>query len=103
IFNKGAVMVLPSGVNKGTGLRAGLGTLGLSEHAVVGIGDAENDHSLLKVAGLGVAVANAIPALKDRADLVVQKDHGAGVVEVMERMLANDLSDVTLKPRETGA
>lgn len=103
IFNKGAVMVLPSGVNKGTGLRAALGTLGLSEHAVVGVGDAENDHSLLKVAGLGVAVANAIPALKDRADLVVQKDHGAGVVEVIERMLANDLSDVTLKARETGA
>lgn len=103
IFNKGAVMVLPSGVNKGTGLRAALGTLGLSEHDIVGVGDAENDHSLLKVAGIGVAVANALPALKDRADLVVQKDHGAGVVELMERMMANDLADVTPKPREIGA
>ena len=103
IFNKGAVMVLPSGVNKGTGLRAALGTLGLSEHSVVGVGDAENDHSLLGTSGFGVAVANALPALKDRADLVTQRDHGAGVVELMERILASDLADVTPRPRETRA
>ena len=47
IFNKGAVMVLPSGVNKATGLAAALAELGLSPHNVVGVGDAENDHALL--------------------------------------------------------
>src|SRR5688572_9915111 len=45
IFNKGAVMVLPSGVNKETGMRAALTELGLSVHNVVGAGDAENDHA----------------------------------------------------------
>ncbi|HEY6403191.1 MAG TPA: HAD hydrolase family protein, partial [Blastocatellia bacterium] len=39
IFNKGAVMVLPSGVNKATGLKAALDDLGLSPHNAVGIGD----------------------------------------------------------------
>jgi hydroxymethylpyrimidine pyrophosphatase-like HAD family hydrolase len=45
IFNKGAVMVLPSGVNKATGLERALGELGLSPRNAVGVGDAENDHA----------------------------------------------------------
>src|SRR6185369_9177794 len=49
IFNKGAVMVLPSGVNKATGLLQALGELNLSPHNVVGVGDAENDHAFLAV------------------------------------------------------
>ena len=62
IFNRDAVMVLPSGVNKGTGLRAALEELGLSLHNVVGIGDAENDHGFLDLCECAVAVANALPA-----------------------------------------
>ena len=99
IFNKGAVMVLPSGVNKGTGLRACLADLGLSEAAVVGVGDAENDHSFLNLCGASAAVANALPALKARANLVTRADHGAGVVEVIDRVLANELVDVLRVPQ----
>ena len=44
-FNKGAVMVLPAGVNKASGLAAAIGELGLSPLKVVGVGDAENDHA----------------------------------------------------------
>ncbi len=82
IFNKGAVMVLPSGINKASGLKAALNELSLSFHNVVGIGDAENDHAFLAVCECGVAVANALPSLKDRADIVTAGDHGAGVVEI---------------------
>ena len=64
IFNKGAVMVLPSGVNKATGLVAALADLGLSPHNVIGVGDAENDHALLRACGVGAAVANALPMFK---------------------------------------
>ena len=64
IFNKGAVMVLPTGVNKATGLDAALQGLGLSRHNVVAVGDAENDHALLAAREFGVAVANALPSLK---------------------------------------
>src|SRR5205085_5729096 len=79
IFNKDAVMVLPSGVNKATGLVAALPELGLSPHNVVGVGDAENDHAFLKVCECSAAVANALPAVKDTADVVARHDHGAGV------------------------
>jgi len=53
VFNKGAVMVLPSGVSKATGLRAALAELDLSPRNVVGVGDAENDHAFLALCECG--------------------------------------------------
>jgi HAD superfamily hydrolase (TIGR01484 family) len=97
IFNKGAVMVLPSGINKATGLTAALAELGLSPHNAVGIGDAENDHAFLAACECAVAVANALPALKERADLVTAGDHGRGVIELIDRLLADDLADLAPK------
>jgi HAD superfamily hydrolase (TIGR01484 family) len=94
IFNKGAVMVLPTGVNKATGLSESLKELGLSAHNVVAVGDAENDHALITKAELGVAVANALPSLKSHADFVTAADHGAGVSQLIDRMVANDLADI---------
>jgi len=91
IFNKGAVMVLPTGVNKGTGLAAALGEMKFSAHNVVGIGDAENDHSFLSMCECSVAVANALPVLKEQADYTTKADHGDGVVELIEQLLADDL------------
>lgn len=97
IFNKDAVMILPSGVNKMTGLCAALADLKLSPHNVVGVGDAENDHAFLDSCECAVAVANAIPSLKEKADLVTERARGAGVAELAERLIENDLSDVALK------
>lgn len=94
IFNKGAVMVLPAGVTKATGLAAALRDLGLSPHNVVAVGDAENDHHLLAFCECGVAVANAVPSLRERADWVSAADHGAGVAELIERLIASDLAEI---------
>jgi HAD superfamily hydrolase (TIGR01484 family) len=94
IFNKDAVMVLPSNCNKATGLTAALDRMGLSPHEVVGVGDAENDHAFLSLCECGAAVDNALPAVKDRADIVLTHGHGAGVTQLIERMLADDLKDL---------
>jgi hydroxymethylpyrimidine pyrophosphatase-like HAD family hydrolase len=93
IFNKGAVMVLPSGVNKATGLAAALEELKLSPHNAVGVGDAENDHAFLSACECSVAVANALDAVKERAHWVTERDHGAGVRELVQA-LEEDLSAV---------
>ena len=93
-FNKGAVMVLPSGVNKATGLTAALLELKLSPHNAVGVGDAENDHAFLTICECSVAVSNALPALKKRADLVTVGDHGDGVIELVEMLIRDDLEQV---------
>lgn len=91
IGNRGAVMVLPAGVNKGTGLDHALRKLGLSRHEVVGIGDAENDHSFLERCEAAVAVANALPALKETAAIVTTRENGDGVVELVDELVADDL------------
>jgi HAD superfamily hydrolase (TIGR01484 family) len=90
IFNKGSVMILPSGVNKATGLKRALKVMGIQPKDVVGVGDAENDHALLDFCGLSAAVANALPALKERASIVLSNTHGAGVAELIERFLVSD-------------
>jgi phosphoglycolate phosphatase (TIGR01487 family) len=94
IFNKGAVMVLPSGVNKGTGLRAALDEMGLSPRNVVGIGDAENDHAFLQLCECSAAVANALPSLKERADVLTRESNGSGVAELIDAILRDELSSV---------
>ena len=91
IFNKGSVMALPSGVTKATGLDPALAELEVAAAKTVGIGDAENDHAFLRYCGLGVAVANALPSLKTTADLVTSGARGAGVIEIIDRVLLDDL------------
>jgi len=97
IFNKGAVMLLPSGINKAVGLKAALDELGLSVHNTVAVGDAENDHALLAACEAGVAVSNALPTLKEHADLVTESARGAGVIELCDRLLASDLRELEPK------
>jgi hypothetical protein len=94
IFNKGAVMVLPSGVNKATGLKAALDEMRLSPHNAVGVGDAENDHTFFSLCECSVAVANALPSVKEQADWVTRGDHGAGVIELCEALLRADLREI---------
>ncbi len=99
IFNKDAVMVLPSGVNKASGLQVALNELRLLPHNTVGVGDAENDRTFLGMCERGVAVANALPALRERADHVTAGSHGAGVEELIEKLLSEDLA--SFAPRLT--
>lgn len=91
IFNKGAVMILPAGVNKATGLVAALDELNMSPHNAVGVGDAENDHAFLSICECAVAVCNALPALKEKADFVTALGHGEGVTQLIAEMLEDDL------------
>lgn len=88
ITNKGAVMVLPNGVNKASGLIAALNEMDLRFDEVIGVGDAENDYVFLELCGLSVAVANAVPQLKQLAHIVTTSDHGGGVIEIIDDLLA---------------
>jgi hydroxymethylpyrimidine pyrophosphatase-like HAD family hydrolase len=99
IFNKGAVMVLPSGINKASGLTAALGQFDFTADRIIGCGDAENDHAFLALCGCGVAVANALPMLKRAADVVTKGARGAGVAEIIDQILAGGEAAL-LKARE---
>jgi hydroxymethylpyrimidine pyrophosphatase-like HAD family hydrolase len=91
IFNKGSVMALPADVTKATGLTRALAALDVPPERAVGVGDAENDQAFLRICGLAAAVDNALPAVKDIAHIVTLGSRGAGVTELIERLLAGDL------------
>lgn len=79
--------ILPPGASKGAGLRRLLDDLGVSPEHVLAIGDGENDIEMLQMAGIGVAVGNAMPQAKAAADYVVASNDADGVVEAVERFV----------------
>lgn len=91
-FNKGAVMILPAGVTKRSGLLAALDEMQMPAHQVVGVGDAENDYAFLSACGYAVSVQNALSSLKERSDWITSAPRGAGVAELIDRMIRGDLT-----------
>ncbi len=91
VFNKNAVMVLRTGVNKASGLSIALRRLGLSFHEVVGVGDGENDQSFLERCECSVAVSNSASSILELADVTTKGAAGKGVAELVDELIANDL------------
>lgn len=87
VLNKGALMVLPHDVDKTTGLTIALRELGISAADTVAVGDAENDHAFLAFCGYSAAVANALDFLKKQVHYVASATHGAGVEELIDKLL----------------
>ncbi|GAB4471315.1 MAG: Cof-type HAD-IIB family hydrolase [Anaerolineae bacterium] len=83
----GVLEVLPPGASKGEGVRWLLDHLGVSPQHVLAIGDAENDVEMLRLAGIGAAVANARPEAKAAADVVVASNDQDGVADALERFV----------------
>jgi len=102
IFNKGSVMALPSDVTKATGLAPALAALGITAADTIGVGDAENDQAFLRMCGLAVAVDNALPSVKEIAHVVTAGARGAGVAELIRRLLNGEfdrrISDARATP-----
>ncbi len=96
-FNRNAVLVLPPGINKASGLQVALEGLGISPHNVVGVGNAENDHIFLSYCKCSAAVANATNLVKNDADWVLEGAEAEGVCELIEQLVDNDLQKLRLE------
>ena len=98
ICNGDSAMVLPSGIDKMTGLQIALEELGLTAQEVVGIGNGENDHAFLDQCGFSAAVANSVATLKASARMVTDGERGEGVVEIAEMLIGGRLGTRTPDP-----
>jgi hydroxymethylpyrimidine pyrophosphatase-like HAD family hydrolase len=87
-FNGGRVMASPQGVSKATGLKAALDTLRLSPRNTLAIGDRENDHELLRLAEVGVAVEWGSPGLRAVADIVLPGTGPPAVAQYLRSVAA---------------
>jgi hydroxymethylpyrimidine pyrophosphatase-like HAD family hydrolase len=86
-FNRSRVMLLPQGISKATGLREALGTLRLSLHNCIGIGDAENDYQLLNACEIGVAVGWGSKSLREVADEVLPGKGPEAVADYIRKVI----------------
>jgi phosphoglycolate phosphatase (TIGR01487 family) len=87
-LNRDDVMIMPKGVDKGSGIAKAAEIYGINQENLACIGDAENDLAMFGVAGVKVAVANAVDALKDEADIVCSEPYGDGVKEFVRSLAA---------------
>jgi hydroxymethylpyrimidine pyrophosphatase-like HAD family hydrolase len=95
VHNRNELMIVPPGVTKATGLKAILKELKIRPEQVVGIGDAENDQPMLDQCGLAVAVHNAEPQVKQKSQMVMNRNNGKGVAELIDWLLDDERRPAT--------
>ncbi len=78
------------GVSKGAALKTLAARLGIPREQVVAIGDHENDLQMIAWAGLGLAMGNAIPAVREAADAIIPTVEEAGVAWAIKRYLLSE-------------
>ena len=76
--------ILDKRVNKGTGVKSLADALGIKPEEIMAIGDQENDIAMIEFAGVGVAMDNAIPAVKEAANFITKSNLEDGVAFAIE-------------------
>jgi hydroxymethylpyrimidine pyrophosphatase-like HAD family hydrolase len=99
VYNRSALMLLPAGVSKGTGVLNALRFLGLSFHDVLAFGDAENDLPFFEVCGWRACPADGMAALKERADWIFPGENGAAVAAAVVGPVLQGLLPVQFSAR----
>lgn len=82
-WGEGVVDFLPDGGGKEQGILAICSAIGITPAEVIAFGDAENDISMLQLAGIGVAMGNAGPAAKEAADYVTEPIDEDGIYNAL--------------------
>lgn len=90
-----SVEIVNRNATKEQGVRFLSGYLGIPMKEIMAVGDHKNDCEMLKAAGIGVAVSNAIPDAKESADYVALKDHLEGVIEAVQRFCEIDIGEAS--------
>lgn len=80
--------VVKKGVSKGNIMEETAKKAGVPIHLVIAVGDSDNDISMIKKAGLGIAVANAEPEVKEIADFVTEnRCEEDAIAEIIEKFI----------------
>ena len=80
--------LVPPGIDKARSLAVLLEKLNMKKEEMVAIGDGYNDLSMIKFAGLGVAMGNAQEPVKKAADYITLSNDEDGVAVVVERFFS---------------
>ncbi|MGH4139691.1 Cof-type HAD-IIB family hydrolase [Clostridium sp.] len=83
------VEVMKKNISKRTGLEKIARELKIKPNEIICIGDSGNDKEMIQYAGLGVAMGNAFPEIKEIADYVTYSNEDNGVAHVIEKFILN--------------
>jgi hydroxymethylpyrimidine pyrophosphatase-like HAD family hydrolase len=100
VYNRAALMALPAGIAKGSGVEQVLRAFGLSFHDVLALGDAENDLDLFAACGWAGCPASAVPELQRAADWIFPGEDGAAVAQAIVGPILNGLLPLDRSPRQ---
>lgn len=93
LTNQHFLDAVPSGVDKGSSLDFLLKDQGILRSELIAVGDSYNDLSMIQLAGMGVAMANATEAVKRSADYVTTSNNDGGILHLLNKFI--------LHPEET--
>jgi hypothetical protein len=79
--------IMPLNIDKAHSLSKLLSTIGISADSMICCGDGFNDLSMIEYAGLGVAMANAQPVIKDVADFITKSNDEDGILHVINTFM----------------
>jgi hypothetical protein len=99
VYNRGALMLLPAGISKGTGVRQVIRGLGLSFHDVLALGDAENDREFFGACGWTACPGDAVALLRDQADWVFPGENGSSIARAITGPILSGKLPLHLSPR----
>lgn len=80
--------IAPAGITKWSGLEQLAASLGIATADICAVGDDVNDLPMIQAAGLGVAMGNAAPRVREAADLVAGSNDDDGLAHLIEQLLA---------------
>lgn len=81
-------------VNKGNGVKTLAENLGIKPEEIICVGDAGNDIHMLEYAGLGVAMGNAFPEVKEIANYITKTNEEHGVAHVINKFILSDKKSI---------
>ncbi|MDF2607643.1 MAG: Cof-type family hydrolase [Bacillales bacterium] len=83
------IEIIKTGINKAYGLKIVADHLGVEHNNIIAFGDEDNDLEMIKFAGIGVAMGNAIPELKSCADIITKTNNEDGIANALEEIFEN--------------
>ena len=79
--------IMPKNIDKAQSLQKLLNSIGLTANEMICCGDGFNDLSMIEYAGLGVAMENAQPIIKETADFITRSNDEDGVLHVIDTFM----------------
>ena len=83
------IEIMPKGIDKAASIEVLINKLGIDRSNTVACGDGYNDISMVEYAGIGVAMANAVDSVKEKADYITASNNEDGIAEVIEKFFDN--------------